>query len=89
MLQAPMPYTAPPFVTPGTGTVSVTLTPMNKMLLTKDGKAILIKGTFFMAEFTVMAPVMQPAPAGPVPDPVAKKQGMAGFITTNLLVKAG
>lgn len=89
MLLAPMPYTAPPFVTPGTGTVSVTLTPINKTLLTKNGKAILIKGTPFMAEFTVMAPAMQPTPAGPIPDPVAKKPGMAEFITTNLLVKAG
>ena len=89
-LKAPMPYTAPPFVTPGTGTVSVTLTPMNKTLVTKEGgKAILIKGTPFVAEFTVMAPAMQPTPAGPVPDPVAKKPGMAEFITTNVLVKAG
>jgi hypothetical protein len=49
----------------------------------------LIKGTPFVAEFTVMAPAMQPTPAGPVPDPVAKKPGMAEFITTNVLVKAG
>lgn len=90
MLRAPLPYTAPPFVTPGMGMVSVTLTPMNKTLLTKNGgKAILIKGTPFMAEFTVMAPAMQPTPVGPVPDPVAKKPGMAEFITTNVLVKAG
>jgi hypothetical protein len=89
MLMAPLPYTAPPFVTPGTGTVSVTLTPMNKTLLTKNGKAILIKGTPFMAEFQVMAPAMQPTPAGPLPDPVAKKPGMAEFVTTNVTVKAG
>jgi hypothetical protein len=36
-----------------------------------------------------MAPAMQPTPAGPVPDPVPKKPGMAKFITTNFLVKAG
>ena len=89
MLLAPQPYTAPPFVTPGTGTVSVTLTPMNKTLLTDNGKPILIKGTPFMAEFTVMAPAMQPTPVGPVPDPVAKKPGMAEFVTTNMMVKAG
>jgi hypothetical protein len=89
MLMAPLPYTAPPFVTPGTGTVSVTLTPMNKTLLTDNGKAILIKGTPFMAEFTVMAPAMQPTPVGPIPDPVAKKPGMAEFVTTNATVKAG
>jgi hypothetical protein len=89
MLKASLPYTAPPFVTPGTGTVSVTLTPMNKTLLSKNQKAILIKGTPFMAEFTVMAPAMQPTPVGPVPDPVAKKPGMAEFITTNVTAKAG
>jgi len=89
MLRAPMPYTAPPFVTPGMGTVSVTLTLMNKTLRTKNGKAILIKGTPFLAEFTVTTPAMQPTPAGPVPDPVAKKPGMAEFITTNATVKAG
>ena len=88
-LRAPMPYTAPPFVTPGMGTVSVTLTPANKTMQTKNGKAILIKGTPFMAEFTVAAPAMQPTPAGPVPDPVAKKPGTAQFITTNVTVKAG
>jgi hypothetical protein len=89
MLLAPLPYTSPPFVTPGTGTVSVTLTPMNKTLLTDNGKPILIKGTPFTAEFTVMAPAMQPTPVGPVPDPVPKKPGMAEFVTTNVTVKAG
>ena len=89
MLKAPMPYTSPPFVTPGVGTVSVTLLPLNKTMLTKNGKPILIKGTPFPAEFTVSAPAMQPTPGGPVPDPVAKKPGMAEFITTNVTVKAG
>jgi len=89
MLKAPMPYTSPPFVTPGVGTVSVTLLPLNKTMTTKNGKAILIKGTPFPAEFSVSAPAMQPTPVGPVPDPVAKKPGMAEFITTNATVKAG
>ena len=88
-LLSPLPYTAPPFVTPGTGTVSVTLTPMNKTMKTKNQKAILIKGTPFKAEFTVVSPAMQPTPAGPVPDPLAKKPGMAEFVTTNVTVKAG
>jgi hypothetical protein len=89
ILKAPMPYTSPPFVTPGVGTVSVTLLPLNKTMTTKNGKAILIKGGPFPAEFTVSAPAMQPTPVGPVPDPVAKKPGMAEFITTNVMVKAG
>ncbi len=89
-LLVPLPYTSPPFVTPGTGTLKVTINPTNKTATTKnDNKAILIKGTPFMAEFTVMAPAMQPTPGGPVPDPVAKKPGTAQFITTNATVKAG
>jgi contractile injection system spike tip protein len=89
-LKVPMPYTAPPFVTPGMGTVAVTINPTNKTATTKnDNKLILIKGTPFVAEFTVTAPAMQPTPGGPVPDPVAKKPGMAQFITTNVTVKAG
>jgi hypothetical protein len=62
---------------------------MNKTMLTDNGKPILIKGTPFMAEFTVMAPAMQPTPVGPIPDPVAKKPGMAEFVTTTVTVKAG
>ncbi len=90
ILKAPLPYTAPPFVTPGVGTVSVTLLPTNKTLQTENGKAILIKGTPFIAEFTVSSPAMQPRPVGPVPDPVVKKKpGTAQFITTNLTVQAG
>ena len=89
ILRSPQPYTAPPFVTPGTGLVSVRITPTNKTLQTKNGKAILIKGTPFTAEFQVVVPAMQPTPGGPVPDPVAKKPGIAEFITTNVTVKAG
>ena len=88
-LRVPLPYTAPPFVTPGMGTVSVTLTPANKTLLTKNGKAVLIKGTPFVAEFQVTVPAMQPTPTGPVPDPMAKKPGTAEFVTTTATVKAG
>jgi hypothetical protein len=88
VLRVPLPYTAPPFVTPGMGLVSVTITPMNKTLLTKNGKAILIKGTPFTAEFQVTVPAIQPS-VPPVPDPVAKKPGIAEFITTNVTVKAG
>jgi hypothetical protein len=88
-LRIPLPYTAPPFVTPGMGLVSVTLTPMNKSLQSKNKKAILIKGTPFIAEFQVTVPAMQPMVPSPIPDPVLKKPGIAEFITTNVTVKAG
>jgi hypothetical protein len=88
-LRAPLPYTAPPFVTPGLGLVSVVLTPTNKTAQTSDGRAILIKGATFLAELQVTVPAMQPTPGGPVPDPVLKKPGTATFITTNAAVRAG
>jgi hypothetical protein len=88
-LKAPMPYTAPPFVTPGTGTLEITLLPTNKTMQTENGKKILVKGSTFTAKFNVQTPAQQPTPTGPVPDPVAVKPGTAQFITTNAQVKAG
>jgi hypothetical protein len=88
-LKAPMPYTAPPFVTPGTGTLEVTLMPNNKTIQTENGKKILVKGATFVAKFNVQSPAQQPTPAGPVPDPVAVKPGTAQFITTNTQTMAG
>lgn len=88
-LRGPLTYTAPPFVTPGTGTLQLTLTPTNKTALTENGKKILIKGEQFIAKFTVETPAQQPTPAGPVPDPVAVKPGTAQFITTNATTLAG
>ena len=92
MLKSPQPYTSPPFVTPGMGTLELTLTPTNKttpMTTVNGGKAILIKGGPFIAVFNVSSPAMQPTPAGPVPDPLVKKPGQATFITTNATVMAG
>ena len=89
VLKAPLPYTAPPFVIPGIGTLEVTLMPNNKTMQTENGKKILIKGAAFLAKFNVQTPAQQPTPAGPVPDPVAVKPGQAQFITTNTKTMAG
>ncbi len=88
-LRGPLPYTSPPFVTPGTGTLDISLLPANKTVQTENGKKILIKGTAFTARFTVQTPAQQPSPAGPVPDPLPVKSGTAQFITGNVRVKAG
>jgi Contractile injection system spike tip protein len=88
-ISTPLPYMSPPYVTPGMGTLKLTLMPNNKSMTTKNGKAILLKGSTFTAEFTVSSPAMMPTPAGPQPDPVPKKTGTAQFITTNMDVKAG
>jgi hypothetical protein len=89
-LLVPLPYTAPPFVTPGMGMLQVTLTPANLTLRSQfAGKSALLKGATFMAQFQVTMPAMQPTPVGPVPDPVVLKPGTAQFITTTLNAMAG
>lgn len=88
-LRGPLTYTAPPFVTPGTGTLEITLLPTNKTMQTDNGKKILVKGATFTVRFTVQTPAQQPTPAGPVPDPVVVKPGTAQFITTNVRTQAG
>jgi hypothetical protein len=88
-LRSPLPYTAPPFVIPGTGTLEITLLPTNKTAQTDNGKKILIKGATFTVKFNVQTPAQQPTPGGPVPDPVKVKPGTAQFITGNMQVKAG
>jgi hypothetical protein len=89
-LREPLPYTAPPFVTPGTGMLTLTLLPENlTQQTTNGGKPLLIRGAMFTAMFTVEVPATQPTPTGPVPDPEAEKPGTARFITTNESVSAG
>lgn len=88
-VQQPMPYTAAPFTTPGTGTLRLTLLPANLSLRTRNGKPLLLKGSMFTALFTVATPATQPTPSGPISDPVAVKPGTAEFITSNATVKVG
>ena len=89
VLRSALPYTSPPFVTPGTGTLTLTLAPANMTMQSSNGQKILIKGQMFTATFNVQVPAMQPTPGGPVPDPVMVKPGTAQFITTNATVYAG
>lgn len=87
-LLEPMPYTAPPYVTPGMGMIKVILMPTNLTEMTMNEKPMLLKGEVFEAMFTVETPAQMPTPAGPVPDPLIEKPGTAQFITTNVIVKA-
>ncbi|BBM81917.1 hypothetical protein [Candidatus Uabimicrobium amorphum] len=91
LLLAPQPYQSPTFyTTPGMGTVTIKLGSSNKTAKTKNGKAILIKGQPFNAEFNVTVPATYVNEASGVTttDPVSKKTGTVQFITTNATVKA-
>ncbi len=82
-LRSPLDYTAPPFVTPGKGTLTLILLPSNLTLRTSvTGKPALVKGAIFQAIFTVTVPATQPTPGGPVPDPLVVRPCQAQFITT-------
>jgi Contractile injection system spike tip protein len=88
-VKVPLPYTSPPFVTPGMGTLTIMLLPTNLSQKTVQGKPMLLKGQTFNATFDVQSPAMQPTPAGPVPDPVMSKPCTCQFITTNVNTQAG
>jgi Contractile injection system spike tip protein len=87
-IQGPLMYTAPPYVTPGTGTIQIILAPSNLTATTPNGKPMLLKGQTFQAMFNVQSPAMMPTPAGPQPDPLMVKTCTAQFITTNATVMA-
>jgi hypothetical protein len=88
-IKGPLTYTAPPFVTPGTGTLQIVLLPNNMTSQTMNGSPMLLKGATFQAMFNVASPAMQPTPTGPVPDPLVVKPCTAQFITTNTSLMAG
>ena len=88
-IEGPLTYTAPPFVTPGTGTLQIVLMPNNMTSQTMNGSPMLLKGATFQAIFNVASPAMQPTPTGPIPDPLVVKPCTAQFITTNISVMAG
>jgi Contractile injection system spike tip protein len=87
-ISVPLPYTAPPFVTPGVGTLKITLMPSNLTMRAKNGKEIILKGGTFIAAFDVSTPAQMPTPKGPQPDPLVTKHGTAEFITSNVRVQA-
>jgi hypothetical protein len=90
MLRSPVPYMAPPYVTPGVGQFSLMLLPSNKTSKGKDSsKKLLLKGATFQAKFQVSSPAMMPTPAGPQPDPLMVKMCTAQFITTQSAVEKG
>jgi hypothetical protein len=81
-------YMTPQYSIPGTGTLKISALAGNqKATKTKTGgKAVLLKGGTFTAEFEVQSPAKQPppGPGSPIPDSTPKYTGMGQFLTTNL-----
>ncbi len=77
-------YTTPQYSIPGTGTLKIdALAGDQKATKSKTGgKAVLLKGSQFTANFEVQSPAQQPTPAGPVPDPTLQYGGGTGMFNT-------
>lgn len=84
-------YTSPPFVTPGVGILSIqSLATNQKARKVKSiRKAVLLKGTAFVARFKVIVPAqIPPTPVSPaIPDPMRFYPGTGYFTTTNKTTK--
>jgi hypothetical protein len=81
------PYIAPPFITPGVGTITITLVPdqISDQSLGETKNFIKV-GSSFIATFTVTVPAMSIA-GTPQPDPLLIKVGSGTFVTSNTLVQ--
>ena len=84
-------YITPQYVIPGTGTLKIaSLAGDQATQTTKSGKkAIIIKGSSFIARFEVQSPAQQPNPPGPpIPDGSPQYSGTGKFQTTNVKWRA-
>ena len=81
-------YIAGAFVVPGTGTLTIaSLGGDQKGTKTNSGgKAVLLKGSQFTAQFEVQSPAKQP-PTANTPDSTPKYSGNGSFVTTNTKFK--
>ncbi len=84
-------YVAPPYVIPGTGTLQIDQLAGDQLAQTVvgAGKKLILKGSQFVAKFTVASPAQQPQATGPVPDATPNYSGNGQFVTTNATVRAG
>lgn len=83
-------YTAPPFIIPGKGVITIVKVPPHLLTLKakSGGKAILKEGQGFIAQFEVKKPAQLITPQGPKKDPVKKYTGTGEFKTKQKKVKA-
>lgn len=83
-------YMTPQYSIPGVGTLKIaSLAGSQRAKKGKSGgKALLLKGGNFTAEFEVQTPAQQPPPAPPIPDAMPKYSGQGSFLSTNTRVRA-
>lgn len=82
-LRVPLPYTAPPFATPGMGKLTVVPPPTHySKTYLSDFRPALLMGPPFPAQFIVNAPATMQAGPVTVPDPVVTKPFMVQYIST-------
>ena len=81
-------YMTPQYIIPGSGTLKIkALAGNQKASKTRSGgKAVLLKGSTFSAEFQVQMKAQQPTPGGPVPDTMSSYSGKGMFIPSNFKV---
>lgn len=81
-------YIAGQYSIPGTGTLKIKALAGDQLAkhTNTGGKAVILKGKQFDAEFEVQSPAQQPppGPGGPIPDSTTKYSGKGMFITTNM-----
>ena len=84
-------YVAPPYVIPGTGTLQIDQLAGDQLTQTVAGgsKKLILKGSQFVAKFTVASPAQQPQVSGPVPDATPSYSGNGQFVTVNATARAG
>ena len=80
-------YMTPQYSIPGVGTLKISALGGNQTSRkTKSGnKAIIVKGSTFIAKFEVLTPAQQPppGPGPPIPDATPQYSGSGNFVTTN------
>lgn len=83
-------YVTPQYSIPGVGTLKIASLAWNQRAkkAKSGGKALLLKGGNFSAEFQVQTPAQQPGLAAPIPDATPRYSGQGSFRSGNMRVKA-
>jgi hypothetical protein len=82
-IRTPLAYTAPPFVIPGEGMLTIELGADHLGLHTIGGRPVLLQGGLLHVWFRVTMPASHESSSGPIPDPMHEKPGTGQFLITH------